>query len=168
MRLTPILRVPPRSKSPSPTPALVVESDPELAITLEKLLAELGLVTIVCDDGLTAVRLLKTFSPQVVVTNVRLPRVSGLQVIRAVRASSTVRSTRHATLIAIGAREARADLAKARALGASGCITTPTSPATLGASLRALVRLPRSWVRVPSRLVRAPAERRTRMLVEQG
>jgi two-component system response regulator TctD len=65
---------------------LLVEDDPSMRATLERSLSRRGLVLVACGDGHEALSLWRTGSPDVVVLDLSLPGLDGLEVLAAGRA----------------------------------------------------------------------------------
>lgn len=80
------------------------------------------------DDGIHGVEVLEQLKPDVIITDINMPRMDGFGFISAVRAKTNFRSTP----ILILTTEAAADLkVRARNAGATGWIVKPFDPAKL-------------------------------------
>lgn len=64
---------------------LIAEDDPVLSMIYEITLTEAGFDVLLCSDGQEAFDALKTFSPDLVITDHTMPRMSGGDLVRAVR-----------------------------------------------------------------------------------
>lgn len=64
---------------------LVAEDDPVLSMIYEITLTEAGFDVLLCSDGQEAFEALKSFSPDLVITDHTMPRMSGGDLVRAVR-----------------------------------------------------------------------------------
>lgn len=64
---------------------LIAEDDPILAMIYEITLGEAGFDVLVCRDGEEALAALDAFAPDLVITDFYMPRMTGGQLIRAVR-----------------------------------------------------------------------------------
>lgn len=69
----------------SPIHVLVVEDEALLASALEDMLAELGFRVTVARDGREALRAIVRDPPDVMMTDLRLPKVNGMTLIRHIR-----------------------------------------------------------------------------------
>ncbi|MFY8144457.1 MAG: response regulator [Caulobacter sp.] len=64
---------------------LIAEDDPVLSMIYEITLTEAGFDVLLCSDGQEAFEALSTFGPDLVITDYTMPRLSGGDLIRAVR-----------------------------------------------------------------------------------
>lgn len=74
--------------------ALIIEDDSDLAIIFAKALQEAGFETQVVRAGDTAVMWLSSTTPDVVVLDLHLPRVSGEEVLQQIRADGRLDGTK--------------------------------------------------------------------------
>jgi two-component system phosphate regulon response regulator PhoB len=111
---------------------LVVEDDTSLRRLLEMRLGVDGYVTRSAGDGAAALEVLSAWLPDVIVTDVMMPRLSGLSLCREVR-----RDPRTATLpiIVLTARCFDADLQKVVDLGGVTFMNKPFDAESLNAAL---------------------------------
>src|SRR5581483_5629339 len=65
---------------------LLVDDEPDLVANCQRLLRPLGYICLTADTGLAALELIESRSPDLVVTDLRLPGADGLAVTRAARA----------------------------------------------------------------------------------
>lgn len=79
-------------------------------------------------DGEEALKLVKEFRPDLVLLDVMLPDVSGLEVCRRLKADPCLSST---TVVMLTARAQSSDVGDAEAAGADGYFTKPFSPIAL-------------------------------------
>jgi two-component system, OmpR family, KDP operon response regulator KdpE len=134
------------------THVLVVEDDPALRRALTVNLAARGYTYDETGNGEDALRLAGRRTPDVVFVDLGLPSISGLDVIRGLRAFTDV------PIIVLSARGAERDKAGALDAGANDYVTKPFGVEELMARLRAAERV---------RAAQLPAERtiRTRSFV---
>jgi CheY-like chemotaxis protein len=64
---------------------LIAEDDPLLATIYEITLSEAGFEVMMCRDGVEALERLESFAPDLVITDFYMPRMTGGELIRAVR-----------------------------------------------------------------------------------
>ncbi len=128
--------------------ALIVEDEPHVAELLHDALAAEGFTPIVAGDGLAALRRARQFGPDVVVLDIGLPGIDGLEVCRALRKETNV------PIIVVSARSDEVDRVVGLEVGADDYLAKPFSPRELVARLRAILR--RTGAEPP-----APAKRRT-------
>jgi len=69
---------------------LIVDDDPKVCETLDRYLAHAGFATASALDGRRALDAVRTFAPDLVVLDVMLPELDGLEVCRTLRAASSV------------------------------------------------------------------------------
>jgi DNA-binding response OmpR family regulator len=98
------------------------------------MLMKLGFTVAACDDGLPAVELVRAGKPDLVVLDVGLPGLSGVEACRRIRAFSDV------YVILLTGRKTEADKLVGFAAGCDDYVTKPFSPAELTARVRALQR----------------------------
>jgi CheY-like chemotaxis protein len=104
---------------------LLVDDDPDLLELAELVLAKNGLRIVTARDGRRALAALESVEPDVVVTDMMMPELDGLEFIeRYMR-----REPSHAPVIAVSAFAPY--LEQARALGADATLPKPYSPSTL-------------------------------------
>jgi DNA-binding response OmpR family regulator len=113
---------------------LVVDDDLELAGLIGYALRQAGYLVIEAADGVAALEAFERESPALVILDVNLPRLSGLEVCRRIRAASRV------PIMMLTVRNAEEDQVQALDLGADDYLTKPFSPRTLLARVRALLR----------------------------
>lgn len=65
---------------------LIVEDEPEIAAIIKESLAAEGFACRVCHDGNTALRLYNEHQPDLVILDIRLPGIDGLEVYTRIRA----------------------------------------------------------------------------------
>ncbi|WP_419319853.1 response regulator [Caulobacter sp. ErkDOM-E] len=110
---------------------LIAEDDPILAMIYEITLGEAGFDVLVCRDGVEALDALDAFAPDLVITDFYMPRMTGGELIRAVRKRRGVLTS---TLLASAIDPARLredEWADAR-------LEKPITPAKLLRGVRAL------------------------------
>ena len=114
---------------------LVVDDDLELAGLIGYALRQAGYVVVDAADGPSALTAFEREAPSLVILDVNLPRLSGLEVCRQIRADgSTI------PVMMLTVRNAEEDQVQALDLGADDYLTKPFSPRTLLARVRALLR----------------------------
>jgi DNA-binding response OmpR family regulator len=119
---------------------LVVDDAPEWIDMIVPLLEREGYVTSVARDGEAAVAAARRFAPDVIVLDLNLPKVDGVDVCRQVRAFSD------AYVIMLTFRTDEVDRVVGLEVGADDYMTKPFSARELVARVRAMLRRPRSTV----------------------
>ena len=117
---------------------LVVEDAPEFVEMVVPLLQREGYVTDVASDGEAGVAAAREFEPDVIVLDLTLPRLDGVEVCKQVRRFSD------AYVIMVTSRADEVDRVVGLEVGADDYLTKPFSPRELVARVRAMLRRPRS------------------------
>ena len=121
---------------------LVVEDDRDIAELVERYLARAGHVVTVVDAGDAALDQVRTRIPDLILLDLMLPGVDGLEVCRALRRSP---QTRAMPIIMLTARTEEADRIAGLDTGADDYVTKPFSPNELVARVGALLRRAQRW-----------------------
>ena len=117
---------------------LVAEDDPKTAELLRLYLVAAGFDVRLAADGASALAAARDASPDLVLLDWMLPRVSGISVCRALRLESEV------PVILLTARAAEEDRLRGLETGADDYVTKPFSPRELVARVRAVLRRTRA------------------------
>jgi len=113
---------------------LVVDDEPKIARLARDYLEHAGFRVTTAADGATALQSAGRDRPDLIVLDLRLPDIDGLDVTRALRKESTV------PIIMLTARGEEADKLIGLELGADDYMTKPFSPKELVARVRAVLR----------------------------
>jgi DNA-binding response OmpR family regulator len=113
---------------------LVVDDEPKITQLLRDYLEQAGFGVHTAQDGLSALSLAKTGRPDLVVLDLGLPRMDGLDFMRELRKISTM------PVIMLTARSEESDKLIGLELGADDYMTKPFSPKELVARVRAVFR----------------------------
>jgi two-component system KDP operon response regulator KdpE len=119
---------------PEPTRALLVEDDLNIVDLIRSNLAVRGFDTIVATEGATAMKLLETENPDIVLLDLMLPDADGFDLCRQIRARS------NAAVIVVSARGGERDKITALNMGADDYMTKPFSVDELLARITATLR----------------------------
>ena len=120
-----------------PTRILVAEDDPDIGSLLDYYLRKAGFVATVVTSGREVMPQIKRDTPDLVVLDLMLPGLDGLQVCRAIRADA---NTAAIPIIMLTAKAEESDRIVGLELGADDYITKPFSPNEVVARVRALLR----------------------------
>jgi two-component system response regulator ResD len=113
---------------------LVVEDEPMVAEVVERYLRRDGHTVRVVHTGTAAVEAVDQFQPDLIVLDVMLPGIDGLEVCRRVRAHAQT------PIIILTARGEELDKLVGLELGADDYVTKPFSPRELAARVKAVLR----------------------------
>ncbi|MGL4279103.1 MAG: response regulator transcription factor, partial [Albidovulum sp.] len=140
---------------------LVVDDDPRLRELLTIALERVGYAVITAQDGQRALTHATREAPDLIVLDIGLPEVDGLEVCRRLRARSEV------PIIFLTAHDDEVDRIVGLELGADDYVTKPFSPRELVARIRAVLKRAGGTVGLDSRrhgiLVLTPAEHQCRV-----
>jgi len=113
---------------------LVVEDESSYVEALEIGLAREGFRTAVASDGAAALEMFATMQPDLVLLDVMLPRLSGIDVCR------QIRQTSHVPIIMVTAKSGEIDTVVGLEVGADDYVAKPYRVRELVARIRALLR----------------------------
>ena len=116
---------------------LVVEDDPDIADLMRRYLRKGGFEVDVRLSGREALNTIAAAPPDLIVLDVMLPHVNGLEICRLVRADEKIAAT---PIIMVTARAEEAERIAGLDLGADDYLAKPFSPGELVARVRALLR----------------------------
>jgi two-component system alkaline phosphatase synthesis response regulator PhoP len=116
------------------TTVLIVEDEPKIARVARDYLQAAGCTVVTAEDGRSGLREAARSRPDLVVLDLRLPDIDGLDVARRLRESGPV------PIIMLTARGEESDKLVGLELGADDYITKPFSPKELVARVRAVLR----------------------------
>lgn len=115
---------------------LIAEDEPSIVASLDFLMRHAGHETRHAGDGVAALAAVADFRPDVVILDLMLPRKSGLDVCREIRARADSAATR---VLMLTARGSAHDLARGMDAGADDYVVKPFSTQDLVARVRALL-----------------------------
>ena len=113
---------------------LVVDDEPRIVQLARDYLENAGFNVLTAGDGSSAVHAFRTRRPDLVVLDLGLPELDGLDVTRTIRAESPT------PIVMLTARDDELDKLLGLELGADDYITKPFSPRELVARVRAVLR----------------------------
>lgn len=142
---------------------LVVDDDPSIRQTLTRELALAGYDTIAASDGIEAKTLFEKRRPDLVITDLAMPRADGMAVVAAVRRVDAT------SVIVLSVRGEEEDKVRALDLGADDYVTKPFSLRELLARVRTQLR--KSGTGAAPEVLRFPGleiDRDRRTVVQDG
>lgn len=119
------------------TRILVVEDDRDIGELVGRYLEKAGFTTELLTSGREAIKAISVATPDLIVLDLMLPHVDGLEVCRAVRAND---ATAGVPIIMLTARGEESERIVGLEIGADDYIAKPFSPNELVARVRALLR----------------------------
>ncbi len=125
--------------------AVVVDDEEPLARLVAGYLEREGFETRLCHDGAQALDVLREVDPDVVVLDLGLPGVDGVEVCRRLRTFSDC------YVVMLTARAEEVDTLIGLSVGADDYVTKPFSPRELMARITAMMRRPRTGSATPPR-----------------
>ena len=113
---------------------LVVDDEPKIVQLARDYLEHAGFAVLIASDGPTALHAARSSKPDLIVLDLGLPQLDGLDVTRAIRKDSDV------PIIMLTARSEESDKLIGLELGADDYVTKPFSPKELVARVRTVLR----------------------------
>ena len=120
--------------SPPGARILIVDDEPNIVRLLQSYLQREGFEVLTAADGRTGLQIARAMHPQLVVLDLLLPEVDGLEVCRLLRQESDV------YIIMLTARSEETDKIVGLSLGADDYVTKPFSPREMVARIKAVLR----------------------------
>jgi DNA-binding response OmpR family regulator len=127
---------------------LIVDDEPKIVQLVRDYLEHAGFSVLSASDGKTALAVVRASKPDLIVLDLGLPQLDGLDVTRALRRASNV------PIVMLTARVDESDKLVGLELGADDYVTKPFSPKELVARVRAVLRRSES-VNTLAEIVRA-------------
>jgi len=120
---------------------LAVEDDPAMLRFIRRTLELNELAVVVAEDGASALEVFQTQRPDLVVLDIGIPKVDGLEVCHRIKAHN------HVPVLIVTARDADADadIVKGFEVGADDYLTKPFAGSVLVARVKSLLRRTQSW-----------------------
>ncbi len=128
---------------------LVVDDEPKITQLARDYLEHAGYTVVTARDGRSALAAFRTHKPDLMVLDLGLPEMDGLDVTRAVRRESSV------PIVMLTARGEESDKLVGLELGADDYMVKPFSPKELVARVRAVLRRAETASREPAEVIRA-------------
>ncbi|MBX9245839.1 response regulator transcription factor [Actinotalea ferrariae] len=139
------------ASAPPARSAVVVDDEEPLARLVAGYLEREGYTTTLCHDGARAIALLREVGPDLVILDLGLPGLDGVEVCRQLRTFSDC------YVVMLTARTDEVDTLIGLSVGADDYLTKPFSPRELMARVAALMRRPRRAASVAAAPPAAPA-----------
>lgn len=115
---------------------LIAEDEPHIVLSLKFLMAQAGYAIDVVADGQAALDALNLFQPHLILLDVAMPLIDGMEVCRRIRATAEFA---HIKIVMLTAHGSGKDVEKGLSMGANAYITKPFSTTELVQTVRKLV-----------------------------
>ena len=116
---------------------LLVEDDPDLLEILRLTFENEGYRTVQATNGEDALRIARRQSPDMVILDVMLPGLDGIEVCRQIRADPALK---HLPILMLTARSEESDIVLGLGVGADDYLSKPARPRELAARVKTLLR----------------------------
>ena len=116
---------------------LAVEDEPDILEVIEHNLRKEGYRVLTAEDGESALRILRQKRPDLLLLDIMIPRLDGIEICRRIRADP---STRAIPVIMVTAKGEESDVVLGLGVGADDYVVKPFSPRELLARVRAALR----------------------------
>ena len=125
---------PPRNEGfPVPSTIMTVDDSPSMRMLLKAALTDLGYTVLEAEDGVDALDRLEGAVPDLLITDINMPRLDGFGLIERVREQDRHRNLPILVLTTESSDEKKQ---RARSAGATGWIVKPFHPDKLAAAIR--------------------------------
>lgn len=118
---------------------LVVDDEPDVVRLVEFRLQREGFEILTCSDGRSALDLLETEKPDLIVLDIMMPLMDGMEVLRQIRSH---RATSRIPVIMLTAKTASVTVDEARQLWVSDYVMKPFDPEKLVTKVKKALKLP--------------------------
>ena len=115
---------------------LIVDDEPNIVISLEFLMKKEGFEIAVANDGEEALTKVASFSPDLILLDVMMPKKSGFEVCEALRADP---ANANLQIVMLTAKGRDTEVAKGLAIGANAYVTKPFSTKELVAMVKSML-----------------------------
>lgn len=116
---------------------LVAEDEPLMLMAIEAKLKNLGFEVAVVPDGQQALNVLETFSPNLIITDILMPYLSGLELIGIIKSKNPT-----LPIIVLSGLGEEETVLEAFNLGADDFLTKPFKPSDLEVRVKRLLKIP--------------------------
>ena len=124
--------------TPAPAKILVVDDEVEIRQLLQEILARSGYQVIAATDGREALPITLTEKPDLIITDIRMPRLDGLTLCRALR---TQKDTQHIPVLILTNSSTTEQMEACLQAGADDFLPKPLNVEEIKLRVRTLIRL---------------------------
>lgn len=118
---------------------LVVDDEPDVVRLIEFRLQAEGFDVVSCGDGRTALKLVEDEKPDLMILDIMMPLLDGMEVLRQIRSR---RTSSRMPVVMLTAKTASVTVDEARQLWVSDYIMKPFDPEKLVSKVKRALRLP--------------------------
>lgn len=118
---------------------LICDDEPNILESVSYVVNKLGATCLTAEDGEAALAMAKSERPDLMILDVRMPKISGNQVCQLLKSDS---GTRNIHIIILTAHGQQLDRELSTNAGADDFITKPFSPRALKAKIQGILELP--------------------------
>ncbi len=122
----------PNEGSSVPSTIMTVDDSPSMRMLLRAALSDLGYSVVEAEDGVHALEKLDGFQPDLLITDINMPRMDGFGLIAEVRGQGR----RSLPILVLTTESSDEKKQRARDAGATGWIVKPFHPEKLAAAIR--------------------------------
>jgi len=115
---------------------LIADDEPNIVVSLEFLMKQLGHLVRVANTGEDALNAVREFNPDLILLDIMMPRMSGYDLCQRVRENPAWSNIK---IVMLSARGREIDVTKGIAVGADAYVTKPFSTKELVATVKRLL-----------------------------
>lgn len=112
---------------------MVVDDSKTIRNTMEAYLRELGYDVQCCTDGLNGISHIVSFDPEILLIDMEMPRLNGLETVRLIRCNSKFKNT---PIVMLSSKDGMFDMALATDAGANDYIVKPPEKGAIQAVIK--------------------------------